>query len=218
MKLVRPAVCVATLGALVALAVPSQAAPPAYKGKTLSVADDTGDGNGLNDQGLGLADTSVPAVGYDGYDIVKVDYLGTGTMTKKGRRFIPKCTGFTVSMTFAAAPGPQSIIRVTGSGTVQDALWWIQLEGTEGSIRYGHTDSAEPTGSTDDTVVLSTPVKIDGSTITWTVTENDVKATGETLQKLRINGIGASVRTTTGVVTAPQWDAIPEGDLSFKPC
>lgn len=218
MKLVRPALAVAAAGSLLALAVPSQAATPAYKPKTLALTDDAGDGNGLNDQGLGLSDQNAPAAGYDGFDIVKLEYAGTGTMIKKGRVYLPQCTGFTVKMTFAGAVGPQTIIRVTGVGVNNDARWWIQQEGTASTIRYGHSDAAEATGSTDDQIALSTPAKVDGNTITWTVKEADVKATGEILQKFSVSGVGASVRLTTGVVTAPQWDAIPEGDALFKAC
>lgn len=216
MRLVRPVVCVAALASAIALTAPSDAAP-AYKAKTLSISDAAGDGNALNDQGLGLADESLPAAGYDGYDIVKLDYKGTGKVVKKGRVFVSQCTGFTVAMTFKAAPGPQSIIRVTGVGVVNDALWWLQYDGTKTTLRYGHTDDS-PTGSTSATVDLKTPAKVEGSTITWTVLESDVKGSGEKLQKLSLSGVGASVRTTTGVVTAPQWDAIPEGDASFKAC
>lgn len=217
MRPVRPAVCVAALASAIAFTAPSDAAP-AYKAKSLSIADASGDANGLNDQGFGLADDSVAAAGYDPYDIVKLGYKSTGTMVKKGRTYVARCTGFTVTLTFKAAPGPQSIIRVTGVGPVNDALWWLQYDGTKTTLRFGHTDDAEPTGSTDDSVDLTKPAKIVGSSITWTVLESDVKASGEKLLKFAATGVGASVRTTTGVVTAPQWDAIPEGDASFKPC
>ena len=221
MKLVRPVLCLALASAVITLSAPSDAAP-AYKAKTLSIADVSGDANGLNDQGLGLADANVPAAGVDGYDILKLDYKGTGVMVKKGRIYVPRCTGFTVKMTFAAAPGPQSVIRVTGIGTVNDALWWLQYTGTATTLRYGHS-SDDVTGSTDDTIDLKTPAKVEGSSITWTVLESDVKATGEKLLKFTASGIGASVRTNgsvpgVGGVTVPQWDAIPEGDASFKSC
>ncbi|MDP9183462.1 MAG: hypothetical protein M3P04_11880 [Actinomycetota bacterium] len=221
MRFTRPAICVVAVASAIALTAPSDAAPT-YKAKTLALADDKGDANGLNDQGLGLSDSSLPAAGYDGYDIVKLDYKGTGTMTKKGRIYVPKCTGFTVKMTFAAAPGPQSVIRVTGTGVVNDALWWLQYNGTRTTLRYGHS-SDDVTGSTDDTIDLKTPAKVEGSSITWTVLESDVKASGEKLLKFTAAGIGASVRTNASVpgvggATVPQWDAIPEGDASFKAC
>ena len=214
MRLIRPALAVTLVASAFAFALPSDAAP-AYKAKSFHLADAKGDGNSLNDQGLGLNDSSVAAAGVDGYDILGVDYKGTGTMVKKGRVYIPQCTGFTVTMTFAAAPGPSSIIRATGTGVANDLLWWLQY-GKASTLRYGHDDGS-PTG-TDDSIDLKTPVKVSGSKITWTVLESDVKATGEKLQKLTVSGIGASVRTNTGVVTAPQWDAIPEGDSAFKAC
>lgn len=217
MRFVRPALCLAAAASVLAFVVPSDAAP-AYKSKTLTVADDTGDANAVNDQGLGLTDGSAPAVGYDGYDIVKLAYKSTGVMVKRGRLYVPRCTGFTVTMALAAAPGPQAIYRVTGVGVNQDALWWLQYDGKEATLRYGHADSGEVTGSTDDSITLKTPIKIAEGNMTWTVLESDVKATDEKLSKLRVSGIGASIRTTTGVVTVPQWDAIPEGDASFKPC
>ena len=216
MRMLRPVVAVAALGVAIGLTAPSDAAP-IYKAKTLTVTDDKGDANAINDQGLGLNDSSVAAVGYDGYDILKVDYKGMGTMVKKGRIYIPTCTGFTVTMTFGAALGPAAIVRATGVGVINDALWWLQWDGSAATIRYGHS-SSDVTGSTDDSYTLSTPAKISGSSITWTVLEKDLKATGEKLQKFAISGIGASVRTSTGVVTAPQWDAIPEGDATFKAC
>ena len=215
MRLIRPALAVAGLATAFAFAVPSDAAP-AYKAKSFHLADAKGDGNSLNDQGLGLNDSSVAAAGVDGYDILGVDYKGTGKMVKRGRVYIPQCTGFTVTMTFGAAPGPSSIIRATGTGVANDLLWWLQYDGKATTLRYGHDDGSV-TG-TDDSIDLKTPAKVAGSSITWTVLESDVKATGEKLQKFSVSGIGASVRTNTGVVTAPQWDSIPEGDSSYKAC
>lgn len=216
MRLMRPVVVAAALLSAVVLTAPSDAAP-VYKAKSLSITDASGDGNAINDQGLGVTDSSAPAAGVDGYDIIKLDYLGTGKMIKKGRVYLPNCTGFTVKLTFKGAIGPQAIIRVTGVGTVNDARWWLQYDGTKTTIRYGHT-SSDVTGSTDVTATLTTPAKVDGATLTFTVLEADVKATDEKLQKLTLSAVGASVRTTTGVVTAPQWDAIPEGSASFKAC
>jgi hypothetical protein len=216
MRLYRPALAVAVIASAFAFVMPSDAAP-VYQGKSFHLADAKGDGNGINDQGEGLSAASAPVGGYDGYDILGVDYKGMGTMVKKGRIYFPQCTGFTVTMTFGAALGPSAIIRTTGVGVVNDALWWLQYDGKATTLRYGHK-SADVTGSTDDTIALKTPAKVSGATVTWTVLESDLKATGEKLSKFSVSGMGATVRTNTGVVTAPQWDEIPNGDAFFKAC
>ena len=215
MRLIRPAVCIAAIASVVALTAPSDAAP-AYKPKTLVLTDDAGDGNGLNGQGFADAGSQATPVQAAGTDIVKVAYASTGFMQKKGRIYVPKCTGFTVKLTLGGAPMDQTIYRITGTGVQQDGLWWVQYSGGKATLRYGTADEAA--NLADHQIDLTTPAKVDGSTVTFTVLESDVKATGENLSKFRISTPGAHDRADLVAVTVPEWDELADSSSSFKPC
>jgi hypothetical protein len=215
MRLLRPAVAVAALGVAVGLVVPSDAAP-AYKPKTLVLTDDAGDGNGLNGQGL-VDFGSVPTpVQNAATDITKVEYAGTGVMVKRGRIYVPTCTGFTVKLTLGAAPDATTIYRLTGNGVINDGLWWIQYSAGEATIRYGTSEEAG--NLADHQIALSTPAKVVGSVVTFTVLEKDLKATGEKLQKFSISTPGAHDRADLVAVTVPEWDSVADHEGAFKPC
>jgi len=68
----------------------------------------------------------------------------------------------------------------------------------------------------------TTPIaeaKLDGNKVIFTVTEKDIKATGEKPATFTMGALGAEVRTSTGAATVPSWDAIdPDDTKSFSPC
>ena len=215
MRLIRPAVCVAALASFIALTAPSDAAP-AYKSKKLVLTDDTGDGNGLNGQGLEDVGSVPTPVQVDGVDITKVEFSSTGFMAKRGRIYVPQCTGFTVKLTLAGAPMGNTIYRITGSGVNNDGTWWIVYSGGEAQIRY--STSAEDGNLVSHYLPLTTPAKVVGSTVLFTVLEKDVKATGEKLAKFRITAPGAHDRADLMAVTVPEWDRLADYEGDFKPC
>ena len=230
MRLVRPVLCLATAGALALVVVPAgAAAPPKYAPKTFGYADVANDANGLNDQGLvTIVTDSGPSNVAGGqpnaaFDITKVDYASTGTMVKKGKKFFPQCTGFTVTVTLGAAPATsQAVYRVLGTSPVNDLHWWLEYADGAADLRYGHTDSSQATGGTDDSVALTTPVKVGANSLTFTITEKDVKASGDKLQALKLSGLSAEVRSVADLVavtaTVPKWDDTPVTDGPFKVC
>jgi hypothetical protein len=215
MRLIRPAVCLAALGVAAGLIAPSDAAP-VYKAKKLVLADAAGDGNGLNGQGLEDVGSVSTPVQNAPFDITKVEYTGTGKMVKKGRIYVPTCTGFTITMTLGAAPDANTIYRITGNGVANDGLWWIQYNGGKATIRYGTEDEAS--NLADHQIDLSTPAKITGSVVTFTVLEKDLKATGEKLLKFSISAPGAHDRADLVALTVPEWDSVDDYDGVFKPC
>jgi hypothetical protein len=215
MRLFRPAVCVAAIASVVALSAPSDAAP-AFKPKTLVLTDTAGDGNGLNGQGFADAGSQATPAQAAGTDMVKVEYASTGYMLKKGRIFVPKCTGFTIKMTLSAAPMAQTIYRITGTGVNEDGLWWIQYSGGVATLRYGTADEAS--NLADHQINLTTPAKVDGSSVLFTILETDVKASGENLAKFKITAPGAHDRADLVALTVPEWDEVKDYDGTYKPC
>jgi hypothetical protein len=101
------ALALAAAAAVISFAIPSHAATPKPQ-----ITDPTGDGNAINDQGLGSpvpdASRTTPA-GYAGGDIVSV--LFQTVYKKVGTKKV--ANGFTVTLKLAGAPGPQTDYRIT---------------------------------------------------------------------------------------------------------
>jgi hypothetical protein len=230
MRVVRPTLCLAAVGVVAVVLPASAAAPPKYVPKVFSYSDVANDANGINDQGLlSIVTDSAPDNVAGGqpngaFDILKVAYTSTGTMVKKGKKYFPQCTGFTVKLTVGGAPATgQAVYRISASSVVNDLHWWLEYADGVADLRFGHTDSNETTGGTDDTVTLTTPAKLDGSSITLTVTDKDLKASGEKLTAIKMSGLSAEVRSKAGVdgagfVTVPKWDDTPVTEGPVKPC
>ncbi|MDP9100894.1 MAG: hypothetical protein M3N21_01955 [Actinomycetota bacterium] len=230
-RIVRPALALA-LAATGGLALTANAAAPAKAGgMTLTYTDPKGDANAINGQSLGSAspvpppDSVVTPVGsQDSKDILSVTYASTGTTAKKVRRGAPAftCTGFTATMTLAGAPDAtnpavNTLYRLTSS--TADGTWWLQYSGGKTTLRYAN--GVDATGlSTTKTVALTNPAVIAGSTITWIVTPADLATSNQKLFKFSLSGLGADVRSDTGVLTVPAWDlaAAPDATTAFKPC
>lgn len=206
MKLpVRSAVALAAAGLLAAASM-AGAAPA----KPLVLTDQAGDANGVNGQGLVTEGPEGTAGGPSQaqYDIKSVTFAPL----TKGKT----CLGYTATMELT---GPASLTntlyRIQGVGSVNTALFWLQFQnnpvgGTSTTIRHS--------SGTSTTTGLSKAAVVQGNKITWTVTKKDLKATGEKETGTVISALGADVRTSTGVVTVPMWDQIPNGDKSITVC
>ncbi len=208
-RLLRPAVGLASVAALL-LATGASAAP-----NSLKLTDVKGDANAINGQGVvrGLGDRSGPIQKADA-DIVSVTFASTGTTKTVKRKKVFTCTGFTATMELAAPAGSATVYRVLGSGVVNSSLFWLQYNNapTGRTTTIRHNDGSSKTTPIAD-------AKLDGNKIVFTVTEKDLKATGEKLAKFTMGGLGADVRTSTGVVTVPSFDSIDTDDTkSFSPC
>jgi hypothetical protein len=205
-RLLRPAVAVAAVTAAV-LATSASAAPNA-----ITLTDVKGDANAVNGQGVapGQGDRSGPVQKADS-DLVSVTLASTGTKAKKGFA----CTGFTATVELAAPAGSASVYRVLGTGVTNASQFWLQYSNAPTGVTtvMRHNDGAAKT------TPLSTPAKLEGNKVIFTVLEKDLKAAGEKLATFKMSALGADVRTSTGAATVPSWDNIDADESkSFSPC
>lgn len=208
---------VLSAGLCLAFAGTSLAATSAApKPKTLDLADPASDANAINAEGAATGcagpacvdGTATPVGSQDSKDIVKMSLAST--FAKVGKTSV--CNGFTITMTFTGAPDTTTNYRMLATSDIDTAAWWVQYNGTKTTLRYSN--------GTATTVDLAKPAVVKDKTITFTVTEADIKASGETLKSLNLSSIGADIRTSvnSGTLTVPMWDQIPAGDGSYKPC
>lgn len=229
MRILRPAVALAVATCTVALVLPSDAAPR-YRSKTLSYSDTADDANAVNGQGIAeifaedFPDNVAAGQPVDGYDVVKVTYTSTGVMVKKGKRYYPLCTGFVVRVLLGGAPEKSNTMyRVLATTPNNDGHWWLQYANGAAELRFGHLDPDEPTGTTDESVALAVPAKLTATSITFTVTAKDAKASGEKITSLKMSELSTEVRSkitspTGGYATVPKWDGTAVDGRTFKPC
>lgn len=194
----RSAVAVAAAATAV-LATSSSAAT-----KPLVLTDPKGDAF-LTDQGTGTFG-GVPGPSQASKDVVSL------TMAPLPGK---KCTGYSVVLELAGAPSTNTVYRVLGTTAKNTSLFWLQYDnnpvnGTRTQLRYSDGTSVA--------VPLTTPAKVDGSKITFTVLEKDVKTAGEKLSALTIQAPGVDIRTSTGAATVPAHDSLDNEDKSFKVC
>jgi hypothetical protein len=167
------------------------------------ITDPTGDANGLNGQGVvtGTPEPSTPADA-SGADIKSVLFQSTfKTRTVHGTvKKVP--TGFTITMTLAAAPSvPNVIYRVASSGPSCDSLFFeysTAVSGSDGSARCAASlpQTSGPVGVTS--------VVVKGNSVIWTVPVKSLPA-GQTLSSL--DAQTRFISGTPGVsLTAPQYD------------
>jgi len=197
-RLVRPAAGLALVSAVV-LSLSASAAT-----KPLVLTDPKGDAF-LTDQGTGTFG-GVPGPSQDSKDVVSM------TMAPLPGK---ACTGYTVVVELAGAPSSNTVYRVLGTTAKNTSLFWLQYEnnpvaGTRTQLRFSDGTSVA--------VPLTTPAKVEGSKITYTVLEKDVKAAGEKLASLKIDAPAVEVRTSTGAATVPAHDALENADKAFKVC
>lgn len=196
--LLRPAAGLALLSAAV-LSLSASAAT-----KPLVLTDPKGDAF-LTDQGTATFG-SVPGPSQDSKDVVSLTLAPLPGKT---------CTGYSVVLELAGAPSSNTVYRVLGTTAKNTSLFWLQYDnnpvnGTRTQLRYSDGTSVS--------VPLTTPAKVDGSKITFTVLEKDVKAAGEKLASLTIAAPGVDIRTSTGAATVPAHDSLDNEDQSFKVC
>lgn len=188
----------AAVAGLLVAAVPSHAA--ALKPQ---IVDQTGDANGLNGQGI-VGGAPAPATPADasGADIKSVLFQSTFKVKKAHGKTVKVPTGFTVTMTLAAAPTtPNVIYRVAASAPSCETLFFeysTAVTGSDGSARCPATVATNST----DVAVKSVVVK--GNSVIWTVPASSVPV-GQTL-----SGLDAQTRFISGTpgvsLTAPQYD------------
>jgi hypothetical protein len=221
-RLLRPAVAVAAVAALSVGLLPAEAAP-----KALVLKDVAGDANALNAQGFGdvvpvPGDNATGPASAASLDILSVSLASTGTdkKVKKGKKTttVFDCTGFSVTMELAAAPFASAIYRVQGTGVNNATIWWLNYsvspEGTSSYIQYDG-GSGDPLASS----TLDVPAKVEGSKITWTVSNAALKGTGEKPGAFSWSALGAHTRTSLVAVVAPEVDSMtPTDDGFFTPC
>lgn len=168
--------------AAAAAAVPQAGAAPV---KPPQVHDLKGDANGVNAQGFEDTATMVPDGGtatdpasYGPADIQSVRW--TSTIVKK------KLTGYTISLTLGAAPAPGVVYRVESSSPLCAGLW------AEYRIDYTGAGNGNLRCTDPATRYTIPPVKITGSTITWTI---PLKVLGKGYKAGTIlDGLGAQTR------------------------
>lgn len=200
MRLVRPLVGLALLSTAAFLAVPASAAAPQ------TITDIAGDANGINDEGIfGVSDgVATPAGSEAGNDLLKVELAPT--VFKKTPKSAGTCNGFTVKMTLGAPPSAMSRYRLNVSTAVNSTFILFDYDTAVNvtEMRYKNAD-------VDDTVPLTVPAKVDGSTITLTVTEADLKAAGETLKSVLLAPQAQVSKSAQGLLYVPVMDLTPVG-------
>jgi hypothetical protein len=197
-RLIRPAAALALTSAAV-LSLSASAAT-----KPLVLTDPKGDAF-LSDQGTGTFG-SAPGPSQDSKDVVS---LTMAPLPGKA------CTGYTAVVELAGAPSNNTVYRVLGTTAKNTSLFWLQYDNNPAG---GTTSRLRFSDGTSSSVDLSTPAKVDGSKIIFTVLEKDVKAAGEKLASLKIDLPAVDIRTSTGVVTVPSYDSLDNEDKSFRVC
>ena len=213
MRVLRTSFVAATACGLLFAGHAGAATPTAKK---LALTDAAGDANAVNDQGLlGAFDGTSGPGSQPSKDIVGLKYAST--LVKKGR--VTTCTGFTVTLMLAAAPDASgTLYRIDGKGVTDASLWWLQYDGATTKVRWDDGTGTNPLSS--GSAELVNPAVVSGSTITFKITDADLKASNERPKGFVISAPGADIRTVIpSAATVPQWDILPtDDDKTFKPC
>ena len=178
--------------------------------KPLVLEDVAGDANALNDQGFGAGvDNNATPVSEAAADIVK----GTLANTMVGK----KCTGFTVTMEMAGDVDPSlpAIYRLLGTTTKNDGIFQIYLN--NGAAASGESEIRFGAGEEDNTVPMRTPAKVEGKTITFSISDKEMKAFGDKPGN-KIMEFSLEVRGSSGVSFVPVIDQLDASDKSFAMC
>jgi hypothetical protein len=202
-RLLRPALGLAAVSTAVLALGASSAAKP------LVLEDVAGDANALNDQGFGAGvDDNATPVSEAAADIVKATLANT--MVGK------KCTGFTVTMEMAGDVDPSlpAIYRLLGNTTKNDGIFQIYLN--NGAAAGGESEIRHGAGEEDNTFPMRTPAKVAGKTITFTISDKEMKAFGDKPGN-KITDFSLEVRGSSGVSFVPVIDQLVT-DKSFVMC
>jgi hypothetical protein len=174
---------IAATASALALALPAHATAAKPQ-----IVDPKGDANGSNGQGeiTGLPSVSTP-VDDANADILSVLFQSTFTKTK-----VKRVTGFTVTLTLAAAPSSTIFYRVTAK-TADCPDLFIEYNGTT-------TVRCPSTVPTQNKIYTVPKAKVSGSKITWTIPVSAIP-NHTTLSLLQ-----GTTRVSAAVITAPQLD------------
>lgn len=188
----------AAVAGIAVAAVPSNAASSLKP----QITDVTGDANAINGQGVvtGAPEPATPA-DVSAADIKSVLFQSTYKTRRVHGKVVKTPTGFTITMTMAAAPTvPNVIYRVASSAPICDTLFFeysTAVSGASGSARC-----AASLPQTSGPIAVTGVVK--GNSVIWTVPIKSIAA-GQTLSSL-----DAQTRFISGTpglsVTAPQYD------------
>lgn len=228
---------VASLVLAAGLAASASAAHPTG----LTLKDQAGDANAVNDQGFGsIYGYSPPEMSgpgsQPGKDILSLTLSPTSTAKatmKAGKKSTTyTCTGFTAALELAAPPTPGTRYEVLGSTAKNTSAFTlvhdISMMGTS-STRLVYSGAKAPMMSgpyglptmmmsSDKSTPLVTPAKVMGSKIVFTVLPADLKAAGETAP-LTVSAPGVEVRGLFGPMDAPLFDRLKgERGKDFKLC
>ena len=198
MSAARPLVALGVCAALAVSTGVGAASGGSAPSAPVVLTDTVGDGNALNNQGVGPKHVEVATApaSYGALDFTRITLRSMGA----GRA----CKGFTVAMEFAAPVDPSvpAIYRLQGQAD-GNTIFQIYLDnavghGSSAVVRHGAEGD-------DVTTPLRTRARISGNTILFTVTPADLKvfrARGGTL----IANLSADTRLTVGTpmpVTGP---------------
>lgn len=164
------------------------------------ITDPTGDANAINGQGIvtGGPEPATP-VDVSAADVKSVLFQSTFKTKKVNGKVVKVPTGFTVTMTLAAAPTtPEVFYRVIAAvaGCANDVFFEY---GTD--VATGGSDVRCPaTPPANDQTYSDAAAVVKGSTITWTLPLSAFRA------GTKFSSLEATTRFNPAVVTAPQID------------
>ncbi len=220
-RLLRPALGLALLSSGV-LALGASAAPTG----SVLIEDVTGDANLLNSQFIsdptGNRGIATPG-SQPGLDIVKVELKNTFRAVggQDGQSFVDGCTGFTMSMTFSGPPAENGLFQMSATTKSNSRFFIIEHNsGTnETAIQYGgNVQQGLSYGgpSVNKTRRLKT-AKIDGNTITWTVSKMNIWRVGEQPGSV-VNLAKAETKPSRNTGLNPVFDRAPAAGKTFTIC
>jgi hypothetical protein len=191
----------AAAAAVIATTIPSHAATAKPQ-----ITDPVGDGNAVNDQGLGapVPSQTTPSE-YAGGDIVSVTFQTL--FVKRGTKRV--ANGFTVTMKLAGPPGPQTDYRITAhTPTCSADVGEVRFQ--YDSLAAGARGGAQcySTTATTPSPIKTKSVVVKGSTIIWTLPANAVpKGTS-------FADLGASTRMVFPGSPSPRSATVPAVDVA----
>jgi hypothetical protein len=206
----------ARLGAIVAAAavaivVPAHAATPA--GPAPQITDPGGDANFINGQTFVDTPDETTPVDASSADITGVLFqttYATQTLKKTVVKVVKKKKVkkvITITVNLAAAPGPDTIYRVTAAKGACTRLFFEYSTSPASQAIVGSTN-LRCASSEEDTTYDIAPATVTGSSIKWTVPLSQLPL------NTQLTNLGAETAVDSLALTAPFYD-IASGTASF---
>jgi hypothetical protein len=196
-------------GAIVALLC---LATGAGASNTLVIGDPAGDANAANNQNL-VHDDHVPEGVTTPASMAAYDVRAL-TLAPRGR-----CAGFTATIGLAGPPGGTAVLYRVKASTRRLHILWLEYGVRPGEAPTTTMVYSDPSaGIGQSVVVLATPARVEGATVTFTVSAAELARTREPLRGAVLASLSVDVRTATQAVTAPQWDQLLGGTRTWRPC